>query len=179
MIGPVGFAETSSTWMRSGVSAEPAPKRLPASTTVASARPSQASSSVMLRNPGPATSIPAIPSRDAARSASSAATSRGGRLLRAREAQGDVRRVVAVLRVGRALERHGRAGELAERAFEAQDGVGRRPSLHRTAAPRASRETPVVSVYFARAAATGRVVVAVLAVMPSRASAVATSSRAL
>ena len=29
MIGPVGFAETSSTWMRSGVSAEPAPKRLP------------------------------------------------------------------------------------------------------------------------------------------------------
>ena len=79
MIGPVGFAETSSTWMRSGVSAEPAPKRLPCSTTAASARPSQASSTVMFRNPGPATSTAATPSSDATRSASSAATSRGGR----------------------------------------------------------------------------------------------------
>ena len=44
----------------------------------------------------------------------------------AREPKRDVGRVVAVPGVGRALERHGSTGEVAERAFERQDGVERR-----------------------------------------------------
>ena len=77
--GPVGFAETNSRFTFCPDSSVLWPYDSPASTTVRASSPWAAESSVMLRNPGPATSTSAMPSASRSRSATASATSRGGR----------------------------------------------------------------------------------------------------
>ena len=100
----------------------------PAARISASASPYQAGASQRLTKPGPAISARSTSGSAAARSASSSAIARGGCLRDAREPQRDVRRVVAVRRVARALERDLGARRLAERGLEPRDRVCRRSS---------------------------------------------------
>ncbi len=76
--GPVGFADTNSTWMRSPCS--PAPKRSPVPSTSATAPTYHASDRKRLRNPGPATSTRSTrsPSRACSEAPSFSAMARGG-----------------------------------------------------------------------------------------------------
>ena len=118
MIGPVGFAETISTWTRSAARAAPPPNASPSSRISPSAddEPLVAEEEV-----------------DEARAGDLGALDRleaGGRLRdlgrdlarrpppRARELQRDVRRVVAVLRLARPLELELGAGRVGERGRE-------------------------------------------------------------
>ena len=102
-IGPVGLAETISTWTRSRRSAEPAPKPEPASRISAERLSEPARQQERLRKPGPATSARsttgrAAPRRRAPPRARAAACASGARP-RAR-----VGRVVAVLGIGWPLQ---------------------------------------------------------------------------
>ena len=206
MIGPVGFAETSSTWIRSGGSADPPPKRRPPASTVASPAPSQASSTVTFRKPGPATSTRGDPVQCGDPPAQLLGDLARRLPTLAREAQRDVRRVVAVARVCRALELDRRPRHVGKRARQRvrrvallhhrivrpagteYPGTARRHHAGRGTASRPTEATSArgglrvssMRVAYSTAATAGaRVVVAVRAVMPSRARAVATSSRAL
>ena len=100
----------------------------------------------------------------------------------ARELHRDVRRIVAVRCVGRALELDWHACDVREGSGERVDGIGLRHAPHRTADPciaAANRPERRAARYSAGTAVTGRVAVAVPTVIPSRARAAATSSRAL
>ena len=79
VIGPVGLAETISTWIVCGCSAEPPPYACPAARISPSASPNQAGVSQRLTKPGPATSVRSTSSSPAAAAASSSPSSRGER----------------------------------------------------------------------------------------------------
>ena len=78
MIGPVGFAETISTWIRSFAAAEPLPYASPAARISASASPYQSRASQRLTKPGPAISARSTCGSAVACSTSSSAIARGG-----------------------------------------------------------------------------------------------------
>ena len=63
VIGPVGFADTNSTWMRCPFNVSPRPKRSPSPTTTSTCLASHAGARRTLTNPGGAPSTDAISSR--------------------------------------------------------------------------------------------------------------------
>ena len=77
--GPVGLAETNSTFTFSPAPVSLRPYDAPAATTCAATSPCAPASTRMLRNPGPARSTCAMPSTFISRSRTSSARSRGGR----------------------------------------------------------------------------------------------------
>jgi hypothetical protein len=78
--GPVGLAETNSTWIRSRLALDPAPNASPAAITSSIAARYQASVRNRLRKPGPATSTfsTRAPSRCSSAAPRRSATARGG-----------------------------------------------------------------------------------------------------
>ncbi len=75
--GPVGFALTNSTFTRSPAPVSLVPYSCPWATTCSAMTPWALAATLMLRNPGPATSTAAIPSTLSSRSWTCPARSRG------------------------------------------------------------------------------------------------------
>ena len=138
MIGPVGFAETISTWTRSRRSGEPAAVAVARLEDLAErlAEPGGREPEVDEARPGDLGALDLVAARRPS-PASSSASSRGGGCCARREPERDVRRVVAVLG-GRSAARARPARRRARSArLEPRDGVSRqRPRAGRTA-PRA------------------------------------------
>ena len=139
VIGPVGFAETISTWTRCPVALRRRRTRPRRRGSRRAPTTNHSSRRKRLTKPGPATSARSTPSRPAAAAAISAASSRGGLSPRSREPQRDVRRVVAVLRLARPLELELRADRVGERGGERPDGISRQRVSRGRRDPRAAR----------------------------------------
>ena len=75
--GPVGLAETNSRLIFSPAKASEEPYAAPAATTSAATWPWAPAATVMLRNPGPATSTAATPSEASRPALTSSANARG------------------------------------------------------------------------------------------------------
>ena len=123
MSGPVGFAETISTWTRSGVSAEPPSEALAGFEDLVQRRHHPGVRHVQVHESGACrlrfVDEPArhCLDRDLRREIPRCQPPRG------RDPERDVRRVVAVLRIPGALELHRRAGNLGERLPKARQGT--------------------------------------------------------
>ena len=165
--GPVGFADTISTWIRSPLDRRGGPERFSRLADLSHAvrepgvrQPEVHESGTCglgsLRQPVGDDALRELV-RDLARRS----------LLQTRELEGDVRRVVAVLGVAGPLERDGRACELRERVGEPCDGIRDRRARH----------APIVGGADYRLLAEGAAVIGTTT--PSRWSASCTSSRAL
>ena len=123
MIGPVGLAETISTWIallrRRGAAAVVARRRRGSRRA---RRRYQSGASQRLTKPGPAISARSTCGSARRRAPRAPPRSRAAACRpRAGEPHRDVRRVVAVRRLARPLERDGRARRLAERRLEPLD----------------------------------------------------------
>ena len=115
MIGPVGLAETISTWIRSGAPSDPDPNPSPAARMSPIAAASQSSDTWRFTKPGPAASAAStMPCLGCLRCYLGCDVARR-EPSRARQSKGDVGRVVAVLDVAGTLELDGSAGDAAER----------------------------------------------------------------